>query len=59
MNLAEDPERAYYLTYAVALGCVMIGDLNAVAPLITMFYMITYAMINFACFELSISWPLV
>jgi len=55
MNLAEDPERAYYLTYAVALGCVMIGDLNAVAPLITMFYMITYAMINFACFELSIS----
>lgn len=55
MNLAEDPERGYFLTYFVALGCVMFGDLNAVAPLITMFYMITYAMINFACFELSIS----
>merc|ERR1719193_1854311 len=34
MNLAEDPERGYYLTYIIALGC---------------------AMINFACFELSIS----
>lgn len=55
MNRNQDPERAYYFTYVVALACCMLGDLNLVAPLITMFFMITYAMINFACFELSIS----
>merc|ERR1719461_1295709 len=55
MNRNQDPERGYWFTYFVALACCMLGDLNLVAPLITMFFMITYAMINFACFELSIS----
>merc|ERR1719461_1518943 len=33
----------------------MVGELNAVNPLITIFFMITYAMINYACFQLAIS----
>eukprot|EP00497_Spongosphaera_streptacantha_P003811 TRINITY_DN4536_c0_g1_i2.p1 TRINITY_DN4536_c0_g1~~TRINITY_DN4536_c0_g1_i2.p1 ORF type:complete len:544 (+),score=72.52 TRINITY_DN4536_c0_g1_i2:211-1842(+) len=55
LNPRQDPERGYYFTYVVAMLAVMIGDLNLVAPLITMFFMITYAILNFACFWLSIS----
>ncbi len=34
------------LTGVIVLGALMLRDLNTVAPLITMFFLITYAMIN-------------
>jgi len=49
-----NPIRGYFLTYLISAVCVGIGRLNFVAPLITMFFMITYAMINYATFMLSI-----
>jgi len=49
-----NPIRGYFVSYIIAFGCVAIGELNAVAPLITMFFMITYALINFSVFLLSI-----
>jgi len=49
-----NPIRGYFVSYVIAFGCVAIGELNAVAPLITMFFMITYALINFSVFLLSI-----
>ncbi|MCB0079047.1 MAG: hypothetical protein KDD73_16685 [Anaerolineales bacterium] len=41
-----EPRNALYLTSALVLGALMLRDLNAIAPLLTMFFMITYAMIN-------------
>jgi len=49
-----NPVRGYFLTYLISAVCVCIGRLNFVAPLITMFFMITYAMINYATFMLAI-----
>jgi len=49
-----NPVRGYFLTYLISCICVGIGSLNFVAPLITMFFMITYAMINYATFMLAI-----
>jgi len=49
-----NPVRGYMLTYFISAVCVGIGSLNFVAPLITMFFMITYAMINYATFMMVI-----
>jgi len=51
---AGNPIRGYIITYIIAALCVGIGSLNFVAPLITMFFMITYALINYATFMLAI-----
>ncbi|MCH9649432.1 MAG: Na-K-Cl cotransporter [Deltaproteobacteria bacterium] len=37
---------AHLLSTAVALAAVALGDLNAVAPVLTMFFLTTYGMIN-------------
>ena len=36
-----DPVRGYFVSFIIACGCICIGELNAVAPLISMFFMIT------------------
>jgi len=41
-----EPRNALLLTGAIVLGALMLRNLNAVAPLITLFFLITYAMIN-------------
>ena len=41
-----EPRNAMMVTGALILGSLLLRDLNVVAPLITMFYLITYAMIN-------------
>lgn len=43
---AGEPRHAMWVTGSIVLGALMLRDLNAVAPLITMFFLITYAMIN-------------
>jgi amino acid transporter len=45
-----EPRRATILSFAIAQAGVMLGDLNAIAPVITMFFMITYGAINLATF---------
>ena len=42
----KEPRNALAVTGAVVFGALMLRDLNIVAPLITMFFLITYAMIN-------------
>ena len=37
---------AHWLSTAVALGAVALGDLNAVAPVLTMFFLTTYGVVN-------------
>eukprot|EP00750_Incisomonas_marina_P031825 INCI8319.1.p1 GENE.INCI8319.1~~INCI8319.1.p1 ORF type:complete len:1365 (+),score=193.96 INCI8319.1:715-4809(+) len=44
-----DPIIGYFLMFFLGTGCVLIGTLNVVAPLISMFFLITYGMVNFAC----------
>lgn len=43
---AKLPSRAHLLSTAVALGAVALGNLNAVAPVLTMFFLTTYGMVN-------------
>jgi amino acid transporter len=41
-----EPRNAVLVTAAVSVAALLLRDLNAVAPFITMFFLITYAMVN-------------
>jgi solute carrier family 12 (sodium/potassium/chloride transporter), member 2 len=41
-----EPRRALFVTGALVLAALLLRDLNVIAPLITMFFLITYAVIN-------------
>ena len=45
-----EPQNAVVVTAAIVLMGLMLRDLNAIAPLITMFFLITYMMINVVVF---------
>jgi amino acid transporter len=45
-----EPRHALYISGGIVLGALMLRDLNAIAPLITMFFLITYTMINTVVF---------
>ncbi|MCA9128823.1 MAG: amino acid permease [Planctomycetales bacterium] len=51
----REPRRATVLTFVIAQSCIVLGDLNAIAPIITMFFMITYGLLNLATFYESIT----
>lgn len=46
VNQRGEPAKAMIFTAIVVSFSLLLRDLNAIAPLITMFFMITYAMIN-------------
>jgi amino acid transporter len=45
-----DPRHAIVLTFLIAQASIYAGDLNTIAPIITMFFLMTYATVNLACF---------
>jgi solute carrier family 12 sodium/potassium/chloride transporter 2 len=45
-----EPRNALLISAAIALSALMMRDLNAIAPLITMFFLITYATLNLVLF---------
>lgn len=47
---ANEPKRATALTFVIAAGVIWAGDLNAVAEIISMFFLIAYGMINLSAF---------
>ncbi len=47
---SDEPRRAVIVTALVAEAAILLGDLNAIAPIITMFFMVTYGTLNLACF---------
>lgn len=51
----SEPRRAAVMTFVIAQFCIALGDLNAIAPIITMFFMITYGLLNLATFYEAIS----
>ncbi|MGB7324931.1 MAG: hypothetical protein WBD31_08660, partial [Rubripirellula sp.] len=54
-GLSNEPRRATVLTFVIAQVCIVFGDLNAIAPIITMFFMITYGLLNLATFYEAIT----
>ncbi|NWR87969.1 S12A3 protein, partial [Furnarius figulus] len=51
----SEPIRGYMLTYFIAIGFILIAELNAIAPIISNFFLCSYALINFSCFHASIT----
>ncbi|MFK7765891.1 MAG: amino acid permease [Mariniblastus sp.] len=52
----NEPRRAVVLTFVISqLAIVLVSDLNTIAPLITMFFMITYGLLNMATFYEAIT----
>lgn len=41
-----EPRNAMMVTGVLTLAAIMVRDLNAIAPMVTMFFLITYSMIN-------------
>ena len=57
-NAKGEPFNAMIITAVIVIFGLSLRDLNTVAPLITMFFMITYAMVNIvALIEQSLSLP--
>lgn len=48
-----EPARALLFTYLIAACLVLIGDLELVAPLLTMCFLVAYAFMNCSCFALT------
>ena len=53
-----EPYRGYVLTFCISMVFLLIADLNAVAPLISNFYLAAYALINFCTFHAAFVKPL-
>jgi amino acid transporter len=55
---ADNPRRAVLLTGSIALAVIGLGDLNRVAPVVSMFFLISYGLLNYATyFEARIKSP--
>lgn len=53
-----NPRRAVLLCFALAAATVAAGDLNVVAPIVSMFFLISYGLLNYATyFEASAASP--
>src|SRR5690606_13322148 len=46
----KEPIVALLFSFGIAMLCVLIGDLNAIAPIISMFFLATYGMLNFVAY---------
>jgi len=49
-----NPIRGYFLSFFIACGCIAIGALDQISVLITMFFMMTYGLINWSVFILEL-----
>eukprot|EP01084_Bolivina_argentea_P179850 310755_1 len=54
-NIDGNPIRGYYLTAFIALCVNAIGNINLVAPLVSLMFIMVYLLINFSCFIMDIS----
>ncbi|MBN3277007.1 S12A1 protein, partial [Polyodon spathula] len=49
----NEPLRGYVLTFIIAVAFILIAELNTIAPIISNFFLASYALINFSCFHAS------
>jgi len=47
---AGEPRRAIFVTFLISQSGIMLADLNTIAPLITMAFLLTYGLLNVATF---------
>ncbi len=47
---SENPRRGVLLSLIIALATVALGDLNVIAPIVSMFFLISYGLLNFATY---------
>ncbi|XP_028397037.1 solute carrier family 12 member 2-like [Dendronephthya gigantea] len=50
----NEPRRAYILVFFIASGFIAIAELNVIAPIISNFFLMSYALINYAVFAASL-----
>jgi solute carrier family 12 (sodium/potassium/chloride transporter), member 2 len=53
-----EPYRGYVLTLIISVAFLLIAQLNLIAPLISTFYLASYALINFCTFHAALVKPL-
>uniref|UniRef100_A0AAR2KW57 Solute carrier family 12 member 2 n=1 Tax=Pygocentrus nattereri TaxID=42514 RepID=A0AAR2KW57_PYGNA len=51
----NEPLRGYLLTFGIALAFILIAELNTIAPIISNFFLASYALINFSVFHASLA----
>ncbi|KAK9971186.1 hypothetical protein ABG768_027075 [Culter alburnus] len=51
----KEPLRAYVLTFLIGLAFILIAELNIIAPIISNFFLASYALINFSVFHASLA----
>lgn len=51
----NEPLRAYVLTFIIGLAFILIAELNIIAPIISNFFLASYALINFSVFHASLA----
>uniref|UniRef100_A0A8D3DRY3 Solute carrier family 12 member 1 n=1 Tax=Scophthalmus maximus TaxID=52904 RepID=A0A8D3DRY3_SCOMX len=49
----NEPIRGYILTFIISVAFILVGNLNTIAPIISNFFLASYALINFSCFHAS------
>uniref|UniRef100_A0A8D0AML2 Solute carrier family 12 member 1 n=1 Tax=Sander lucioperca TaxID=283035 RepID=A0A8D0AML2_SANLU len=49
----NEPIRGYVLTFIISVAFILIGNLNTIAPIISNFFLASYALVNFSCFHAS------
>ncbi|XP_071450086.1 bumetanide-sensitive sodium-(potassium)-chloride cotransporter [Hetaerina americana] len=54
---AGEPYRGYALTFIISAAFLLIAELNIIAPLISNFYLASYALINFCTFHAALVKP--
>ncbi|XP_030042516.1 solute carrier family 12 member 3 [Microcaecilia unicolor] len=51
----QEPLRGYVLAFIIAVAFILIAELNTIAPIISNFFLCSYALVNFSCFHASIT----
>ena len=51
----DEPLVAVMGTWVISQACVLIGNLDIIAPIITSIFCLSYALVNLTCFALSMS----
>ena len=51
----DEPVRCYFIGFIICFLAILSGNINFIAPIITNFFLVTYALMNYSCFTWSLS----